>query len=172
MYSIVIFTKENVCEGVPTSWVKCVGKQTFCCWPAKGDIRKLIKKAVDPGSFPWTLSKCTVKSTAPDFLDMIQKRKEAEIMTTENQSSDSDSVDEPPVANGNCEVAPHLDSEEEQATMEYPTPPEKIIPHSCKLLVVLFPILLYFSKCQISSETIFSFLIVALHNHLYYDSSL
>lgn len=131
MYSIVVFPKENVCEGVPTSWIKCVGKEYFCCWPVKGDVRKFIKKAVDPSSFTWSLSKCLVKSTAVDFLSMIQKRKESEVMTTENQSSDSDSCD---MSTATIKIAASLplsDSEEERID-NYPTPPRKMILNTCE----------------------------------------
>lgn len=129
MYSIVVFNKENVCEGVPTSWIQCVGKETFCCWPVKGDVRKFIKKASDPSSFTWHLSKCQVKSTAPDYFTMILKRKEAENITTDNHS-DSDCVS---TVTKKKSTVPLSDSEEENDTVvRYPTPPRKIVPNACE----------------------------------------
>ena len=45
MYKIVIFSDQNSCEGVPSSWVVKVGDETHCLWPKTtiANLNKMIK---------------------------------------------------------------------------------------------------------------------------------
>ena len=75
MYKIVIFSDENSCEGVPSSWVVKVGVETHCLWPKTtiANLNKMIKNGEMP-SKSWSSVKCRVKSEARDFKEMIEKR--------------------------------------------------------------------------------------------------
>ena len=94
MYKIVIFSDENSCEGVPSSWVVKVGDETHCLWPKTtiANLNKMIKNGEMP-SKSWSSVKCRVKSEARDFKEMIEKRKEAENYTTTDINSSSSNND-------------------------------------------------------------------------------
>ena len=91
MFAIVVFSDENSCEGVPSSWIKNNGNQTFCLWPQTtiGKISTLIKKKSIPDC-TWPLIKCIVKDYANSYDDMVLKRRAAERVTTEIASDSSE----------------------------------------------------------------------------------
>ena len=93
MYKIVIFKKTNTTEGVPAKWVKEISKEQYCFWPRKRKhekVGKLIKLNADH-SLSWTLLKCRIICEASSYEEMKIRVKEAEIISSQAEASDSSS---------------------------------------------------------------------------------
>lgn len=121
MYKIVIFPNENSVEGVPNSWVKEVGKATFCFWPKKTEkVTHYVKKKEIPRD-DWTMVPCIVKDIAETFEEMRKKVKSAENITTAVESSDSDT----PQTIEKKRRKRLFSTEDEEEDPDLPPPPQK-----------------------------------------------
>ena len=94
MFSVLLFSNENVVESVPSSWVQKKDGITICLWPKKlpGDkISKLIKNQASP-SQTWDLCPCTIKYECSSYEESRVKCQEAayETFTEVSSSEESD----------------------------------------------------------------------------------
>ena len=90
MFSVVVFDDENSVEGVPSSWIKKLGNQTYCYWPPRHskdrlNIYNLIRKEIT-ASTDWNLLTCRIKCETESFKDMRRKVKHSEIVSTDTDS--------------------------------------------------------------------------------------
>lgn len=92
MFFVLFFTKENVVESVPKTWVEQKDGKTFCLWPKKlpGDkISKLIKNQSTP-SQTWDLCPCTIKYECDSYEESRTKCQEAAYQTLTEASCDEE----------------------------------------------------------------------------------
>jgi len=120
MYLVILFTKENVVEGVPESWVFEEDHKKYCYWPPKNDKVTAYVKRNEPPRDDWRRYRCIVKYTTNTYEELRVKVKEATNVTTECNSSDSDTPRKQILAK------PVYNSEvEERSCSPVPPPPTK-----------------------------------------------
>lgn len=67
-YSVVVFSKDNTVEAVPTSWVK--KKDGTCAWPntkSRSLIMKLIERKSVPNDIQYKYYEAIVMKTSGNF---------------------------------------------------------------------------------------------------------
>ena len=80
--------------GVPDFWVIERKRDKYCYWPKKSDRNKVsgyVKRREQPGK-DWLLFRCRVKYEVDTYEEMCSKVREAQNVTTEINSSDTDST--------------------------------------------------------------------------------